>query len=317
MKYLYKYPQAAFPYQNLVETSRGRSRNEFEYELLDTGIFNDNRYFDVFVEYAKESPDDILIQISVANRGPEASTLHVLPMLWFRNTWSWSEGAEKPRLQAADGEAGVSVVEGFERELGERFLYCEGKPTLLFTENETNTERVFGQPGQTQYAKDGINDYVVHGRKEAVNPGQKGTKASADYKVNIGPGETKVIRLRLTSMGLKFPSKSRGGQSQGILGEQFDESMAARRKEADDFYASITPPGTTQDAARVMRQALAGMLWSKQYYQYDLHQWLKEHGEAPFAPSNRQIRNKEWFHMINDDIISMPDKWEYPWYAAW
>ncbi len=315
MKYLYKYPQSAYPYFNLIKTNRERSRYEFEYELLDTGIFNDNRYFDVFVEYAKEGPEDILIQISVANRGPDTATLDVLPTLWFRNTWSWQKDSAKPALKEVDAGRGVSVIAASHADMGEQFLYCEGRPALLFTENETNEERIFGRPNQSPYVKDAINEYIVHDRKETVNPAHTGTKASAHYHLSVPPGETKVVRLRLTDVGPKPHGK--GTPEPTALGAQFERILGARRGEADDFYASITPPAVGDDEGQVMRQALAGMLWSKQYYGFDLNQWLAEHGANPMVPASRTIRNKEWFHMVNDDIISMPDKWEYPWYAAW
>jgi hypothetical protein len=314
MKYLYKYPQAAFPYGQLVGVNRGRSRSEFEYELLDTGIFDQNRYFDVFVEYAKEGPEDILMRISVANRGPEPATLHVLPTLWFRNTWAaWSDRTPKPSLQAV-AEKGVSIIAAAHEQLGERFLYCEGRPPLLFTENETNDERIFGSRNATPYVKDAFHEYVVHGRQGAVNPAQSGTKAAAHYVLSVAPGETKVIRLRLTQTG----PKARGQRpAADLVGSQFDSLVETRLKEADEFYQAITPPAVGKEEARVMRQALAGMLWTKQYYGFDLDKWLDEHGANPLAPRTREIRNKAWFHMVNDDIISMPDKWEYPWYAAW
>jgi hypothetical protein len=319
MKYLYKYPQAAYPYFDLVNTNRRRSRYEFEYELLDTGIFNQDRYFDVFVEYAKESPEDILIKISVANRGPEPAILHVLPTLWFRNTWAaWSAGEQpKPVLQEAEGGKGQSVIAASHAELGERFLYCEGQPALLFTENETNEERIFGKPNPTPYVKDGINEYIVHGRKETVNPAKTGTKASAHYPLSVGPGETAVIRLRLTDAGPKPRGKGRAAHEGARLGSHFDKILAERLREADEFYNSITPPAVGEGAGQVMRQALAGMLWTKQYYGLDVDKWLEEHGVTPMSLWARQIRNREWFHMFNNDIISMPDKWEYPWYAAW
>jgi hypothetical protein len=317
MKYLYKYPQRAYPYDELVGTNRGRSRNEFEYELLDTGIFNDDRYFDVFVEYAKEAPEDILIEITVWNRGPEAASLHVLPTLWFRNTWSWSEGAPRPLLRQADAVAGARVVAASHPQLGERFLYCEGEPPLLFTENETNNARLFGVPNRTPYVKDAINSAIVHGRTDAVNPNHSGTKVSADYQVTVGAGESKVVRLRLSSIAPQVFKQGYAGAKGDPFGQHFDEVVSARLREANEFYASITPPTLTEDAARVMRQALAGMLWSKQYYYWDGDKWLAEHGADALAARSRESRNKEWFHMINDDIISMPDKWEYPWYAAW
>jgi len=317
MKYLYKYPQRAYPYDNLVGTNRGRSREEFEYELLDTGIFNDNRYFDVFVEYAKEAPEDVLIKITISNRGPEAASLHVLPTLWFRNTWSWSEGAARPLLKQVDSAPGARVVAASHGELGERFLYCEGDPRLLFTENETNNVRLFGVPNRTPYVKDGINNAIVHGRTEAVNPARTGTKVSADYEVTVGPGESKVIRLRLTPTAPQALKQAYAAANGDPFGPHFDEVMSTRLREANEFYASITPPTLNEDTARVMRQALAGMLWSKQHYYWDGDVWLDEHGADALVTQSRHSRNKEWFHMVNDDVISMPDKWEYPWYAAW
>jgi hypothetical protein len=314
MKYLYKYPQAAYPYHDLVKTNRSRNRNEFEYELLDTGVFNENRYFDVFVEYAKEQPEDILIQITVANRGPETAVLHVLPTLWFRNTWTWWPGTPKPVLNEVEAGRGVSAIRASHKELGERFFYCDEEPPLLFTENETNPGRIPGASNHKPHVKDAINNFIVNGQKEAVNPDNTGTKAAAHYEISVEPGGTEVIRLRLTENEFKPSSKGRTG---GPFGSHFDEVMQERKEEADEFYASITPPSVGEDAARVMRQALAGMLWSKQYYFFDLEMWLKEHGVDPMAISSREMRNKAWFHMVNDDIISMPDKWEYPWYAAW
>jgi hypothetical protein len=303
MKYLYKYPQAAFPYADLVDTSRGRSRNEFEYELLDTGVFNDNRYFDVFVEYAKDSPEDLLIQITVYNRGPEAAELHVLPTLWFRNQWSWAGGVERPSLQRVG-----NAVKAVHPALSERYLYCDGSPTLLFTENETNTQRIFGVPNRSPYVKDSINNYVVNGQKDAVNPEQNGTKASAYYRVTVKPGESQVIRLRLSDVA---PGKD------GTFSD-FDDVLAIRHKEADQFYDTVIPRSLNADQANVMRQALAGMLWSKQFYHYDVDKWLEERGSDPFKSNRKQApRNDGWHHMYNGDVISMPDKWEYPWYAAW
>jgi Mannosylglycerate hydrolase MGH1-like glycoside hydrolase domain len=314
MKYLYKYPQAAFPYDDLVETNGGRSRNDFEYELIDTGVFDEDHYFDVFVEYAKESPEDILIQISVHNRGAEAAELHVLPTLWFRNRWSWQKGSNKPILQQV---AGDSIVKVIDPELGERYLYCDEATPLLFTENETNTERIFGVPNQSPFVKDGINNYIVHGQEGAVNPEKKGTKVAADYRLMVNPGECQVIRLRLSNVAPGGADRS-SSKSSDVLGREFGEVIQSRRREADEFYASIIPPSLDADAANVMRQALAGMLWSKQFYYYDVDKWLEERGSEPFKPDrNSAPRNDLWHHMYNADIISMPDKWEYPWYAAW
>ena len=304
MRFIYKYPQAAFPYDNLVATNKQRSRLEPEYELLDTGVFEADRYFDVFVEYAKAAPEDVLIRITVHNRGPEAKTVHVLPTVWFRNTWSWSEGAPRPELKAVKGAVAANHAE-----LGEHFLHCEGQPPLLFTENETNKEHLWKQPNRTPYVKDGINNFVVHSLQDAVNPQQTGTKAAAHYELTIGPGESKVIRLRLN--GAKPGSAS-------AFGQEFDQLFAARAGEADEFYAGIKPKGLGDDAALVMRQALAGMLWSKQFYYYDVEAWLQETPEDPHAPKQRfNPRNRDWQHMVNADVISMPDTWEYPWYAAW
>jgi hypothetical protein len=312
MKYLYKYPQAAYPYADLVDTNRGRSRAEFEYELLDTGVFNEDKYFDVFVEYAKAGPEDILVQITAANRGLQPAELHVLPTLWFRNDWaSWvASPSEKPLLKQIEGPAGTSAIAAAHPVLGEYFLYCEGEARLLFTENETNHVRLgLDYPDTGPYLKDGINDYVVHGQQGAVNPDKTGTKVSAHYRVTVKPGETAVIRLRLTNSPPEGQDK--------IFGKTFEEILATRLREADEFYQSVTPPSVSADAAQVMRQTIAGMLWSKQYYYWDGDHWLEEHRAHPLHGGSRDFRNREWFHMINDDIISMPDKWEYPWYAAW
>jgi len=304
MKYLYKYPQAAYPYNDLIETNRRRSRHQFEYELLDTGVFDKDRYFDVFVEYAKASPEHILILITACNRGPDPATLHLLPTLWFRNTWSWGK-VEAPRPTLRQG--GPGMIAASHPGLGDRFLSCDGPAALLFTENETNTERLFGTPNRTPYVKDGIDSYIVHGRREAVNPDQIGTKAAAHYPLTVGAGESRTIRLRLHDAAL--PSPFDGG---------FEAAALARRREADQFYASVIPASLDADAANVMRQALAGMLWSKQFYYYDVDRWLGERGSDPFKAKRQAApRNEHWHHVYNADVISMPDKWEYPWYAAW
>jgi hypothetical protein len=309
MKYLYKYPQAAYPYGDLIEINRRRSRQEFEYELLDTGVFDQDRYFDVFVEYAKGSSEDLLIQITVWNRGPEPATLHVLPTLWFRNDWaSWQAApAEKPALQQIEGPAGTRAIAAAHPVLGRYHLYCDGEVPLLFTENETNNARLFPQyPNASPYVKDGINDYVVQGQREAVNPEPRGTKVAAHYRLTVGPGRSATVRLRLTAAPTAAPFAD------------FEAVLAARRKEADEFYATVIPASLDADAASVMRQALAGMLWSKQFYYYDVDRWLEERGAAPFRPGRRAgFRNEHWHHMRNAHILSMPDKWEYPWYAAW
>jgi hypothetical protein len=309
MKYLYKYPQAAFPYENLVNTNRSRSRYEFEYELLDTGVFDDDRYFDVFVEYAKESPEDILIKISIFNRGPEPAYVDVLPTLWFRNVWSWIVDAKKPELHKIKGKESPVVIKVDHPGLGDYYFYCDGNPGLLFTENETNMERIFGTSNPIPFAKDGINEYIVHGNQDAVNPNNSGTKAAAVYSSILEPGKPAVIRLRLT----KNPT-----ESFRPFDSKYETIMASRIKDADDFYSTVIPARLNSDEAAVMRQALAGMMWSKQYYFYDIDRWLDERGGRSSLPSLRTAsRNSEWQHMYNGDIISMPDKWEYPWYASW
>jgi hypothetical protein len=317
MKYLYKYPQAAYPYADLVDTNRARGRHEPEYELLDTGVFDGDRYFDVFVEYAKAAPEDVLVRITVCNRGPDPAGLHVLPTLWFRNTWSWAGGGARPLLESAPA-AGHSVVHAhhadplFQESLADYFLYCEGDTALLFTENESDNARLFGGENAAPYVKDAFHRYLVGGDTAAVNPAREGTKAAAHYAVNVAAEGTQVIRLRLTR---------RAPAEVATPFADFDAVFRDRLAEADAFYRTVMPPAVQQDAdrANVMRQALAGMLWTKQYFYYDVDRWLDEHGAAPKLPAHerRPVRNRDWFHMHNDDIISMPDKWEYPWYAAW
>ncbi len=265
MKYLYKYPQSEFPYEDLIETNRLRGRNDFEYELLDTGVFNENRYFDVFVEYAKAAPEDLLIRISVHNRGPDAAELHLLPTLWFRNRWSWDETPKDSLLQREPGSPGI-VVRADEPKLGTRYLSCDGEPTLLFTENETNTQRLFNTPNATPYVKDGINDYVVHGQAGAVNPEQKGTKVAAQYVLNLAPGECRVVQLRLSDVAPSGESSVKGGSTTAHSGTAFDDLMQLRKDEADEFYTALIPSSVSDDARQVIRQGLSGMLWSKQLY---------------------------------------------------
>jgi len=302
MKYLYKYPQREYPYSDLVETNRRRSREEMEYELLDTGIFDDDRYFDVFVEYAKADPEDVLIEISVHNRGPEAAQIHVLPTLWFRNTWSWEEIESKPVLR----QAGESAINAVHPQLGSYTLQCDGVADLLFTENESNNQRLWGQRNTSPYVKDAFHEYIISGKKDAVSPTKTGTKGAAHYVLDVPAGGSKVVRLR---MNAQPPSEAFA---------DFDKIMAARLADADEFYERIAPKNLTEDELRVHRQALAGMLWSKQYYYFDLDKWLTEHGSHPLVgPGDGGARNPQWFHMLNQDVISMPDKWEYPWYAAW
>ena len=308
MKYLYKYPQAEYPYLNLIETNRGRNREDFEYELLDTGVFNEDRYFDVFVEYAKQETEDILIQISVSNRGPDPATLHLLPTLWFRNIWTWWPGTPKPSLKQISEHRGAKAIAASHGELGERYLYCDGDASLLFTENETNNERIFGKPNASRYVKDGINNFVVNGDQNAINPEKTGTKCAAHYQLNVGAGKTSTIRLRLTNLAPNAISDAFSS---------FDTTLQTRKAEADEFYKSVTPERVSADEALVMRQGLAGMLWSKQFFFFDVDKWLEEHGVDATKLGSRNMRNSEWFHMLNQHIISMPDKWEYPWYAAW
>jgi len=306
MKYLYKYPESAYPYRALIEVNRQRGRNDPEFELLDTGIFDDDRYFDVFVEYAKAAPTDLLVEISMCNRGAAEAEIHVLPTLWFRNFWAWWPEETKPSLRDAS-RRGAAVIAATDASLGEYFLYCDGQPRLLFTENETNNERLFGTSNATPYVKDGINNYIVAGQQDAVNPDNIGTKAAAHYQLRIEARSTAVIRLRLTSAA---PAPA------APFGAGFREVMETRRREADEFYRAITPPGVTDDAADVMRQALAGMLWSKQFFFYDVNRWLQEHHVDTRRPTGG-VRNREWFHLASGHVISMPDKWEYPWFAAW
>jgi hypothetical protein len=313
MKYLYKYPQRAYPYEQLLEVNRARGRGDLEYELLDTGIFNDDRYFDVYIEYAKAGPQDILVKISAANRGRDTAVLHLLPTLWFRNTWSWAadeaKPTVKPTVKSAPNGSGERLLIASHAELGNVELHCEGAPTLLFTENETNNARLFGGRNFTPHVKDGFHEYLVHQRRDAVNDSQVGTKSAAHYELRVPAGQTITIRLRLTDAG----SKAAGGP----FGNGFEEIFNQRIREADEFYHAITPASIDSDQARVMRQALAGMLWSKQYYIFDGNHWLREHRASPLEGETRQIRNREWYHMLNGQVISMPDKWEYPWYAAW
>src|SRR5258705_7126370 len=316
MKYLYKYPQAAYPYADLIEGNRRRGKLDPEYELLDTGVFDQDRYFDVFVEYAKAAPEDLLVRITIHNRGPEAASLHLLPTLWFRNTWSWPGGGSRPVLKAVRGADAVVHAHHtdplFQESLPDYYLYSEGRPRLLFTENETNQARLFGSPNAGPYVKDAINDCVVHGKADAVNPANAGTKVAVHYTLSVAPGASEVVRLRLTRA-----ASAEGDQPFADFDAVFKERLA----EADAFYDGITPPSVSADPDRasVLRQALAGLLWTKQYFYYDVNAWLEGHHVEPSSSpgQRRRVRNDEWLHMYNDDIISMPDKWEYPWFAAW
>jgi len=295
MKYLYKYPHAPFPYGDLVETNRRRSRDEMEYELIDTGVFHENRYFDVFVEYAKGDAEDILVRITAENRGPEAADLHLLPTLWFRNDWSqWiassNRAAAKPQIERIAASAGTAAVSAAHTLLGAFVLSCEGDVPWLFTENETNHERLFHTRNESKYVKDGINDCVVNGRQDAVNPDQHGTKVAAHCQATIGAGQSAVIRVRLSS-GL--PDEKRKP-----FGKAFDAVFSDRIREADEFYQSVTPPSVSADAARVMRQAIAVMLWSKQFFFFDGDNWLDEHHSNPLHSGYRAARNSECDELI-------------------
>jgi len=302
MKMLHKYPQAEFPYSWLVDENRRRGKDAPEFELIDTGIFDQDRYFDVFVEYAKETPEDLLVRITVYNRGPEDASLHVIPQAWFRNTWSWGYTNYRPVMSAKAGNA----IEIEHKDLGTRWLYFDGESELLFCENETNVQRLYGVNGASGYFKDGINNYIVHGAKDAVNPARMGTKAAARYHVSVPARSSVVLRVRLSD---KEKNKPFNG---------FDKVVTQRMGEADAFYEELQSSITNKDARNVQRQAYAGMLWSKQFYYIDIPQWLKGDPGQPPPPSERiRGRNSEWFHLNNADIVSMPDKWEYPWYAAW
>jgi hypothetical protein len=301
-KYLYKYPQNTFPYDDLVRINGARPRQEPEYELIDTGVFSQSQYFDIYVEYCKNSPEDILILLTIHNRGLAVKPLHLLPTLWFRNVRTDGSGAEKPVMS---GDR--TMITAHHPQLGVRRLECDGSPQLLFTENETNDQRIFGTSNRAAFVKDGINDFLLHDRTDAVNPENTGTKGAAHYELHIPAGSSVRVRLRLRPSVLDDPA----------FGTSFDETFARRRAEADAFYDTITPRHLDDDGRSIFRQAMAGMLWSKQHYYFDVARWLEEHHASPFSGAAVAIRNAEWFHMLNDHVISMPDKWEYPWYASW
>jgi hypothetical protein len=310
MRALYRYPQAPYPYEALVAESGRRSREDPEYELLDTGVFDGDRYFDVFVDYAKGGPEDLLIRITVANRGPDEAELHLLPTLWFRNTWAWGRHSYRPSLSRAEVPAGEPPqVLAHHEGLGTYRLTCEGEPELLFTENETNVAALFGAPNPQPYVKDAFHARVVGGNRDAVNPAGTGTRAAAWYNLSVPAGETRVVRLRL--------STSAAG-AEALEPEYFDATVNQRQREADAFHATLAPQGVSDDERRIQRQAIAGLLWSKQFYHYDVHLWLHGDPAGPPPPAGRwQGRNRAWTHLNNHDVLSMPDKWEYPWYAAW
>ena len=319
MKYLYKYPNAAFPYEKLHEENAKRDKLSPEYELMDTGVFDDDKYFDVFVEYAKADAEDICIKITAVNRSDESAPLTLLPTVWFRNRWSWYEKSNKPQMEKVEIKAeNLSAIRLEEERNGEYWLYAEGSSQLLFTENDTNFQKIYGGENKSKYSKDGINDFVVNGKTEAVNPKQFGTKAAAHYDFNISPKSRETIYLRLSSE----PPAVAGGLNSQISHDTFiadcEQIFQKRIAEADEFYSDIIPNNLNDDAKNIMRQSLSGMLWSKQFYNYVIKTWLE--GDAEFSPppkGRQRGRNSEWTHLYNDDVISMPDKWEYPWYAAW
>jgi hypothetical protein len=310
-KMLYKYPQAEFPYANLVEENRRRGIGAPEYELVDTGVFEGGRYFDMFIEYAQAEPGEVLLEITAHNRGPGAAALQVLPQLWFRNTWSWKEGAPRPQLAEADvrlplGPLDARVVEARHEQLGRMFLHAEKSAELLFTDNDTNVARLYEQPRDGRFFKDAFDEYVVQGRRDAVNPAKTGTKAAAVHVLDVPAGESRSVRVRLSRALLERPFAD------------FDAVLEARRAETHEFYADLQRDVDGDDAKLVQRQAFAGMIWSKQFFYYDVPEWLAGDPNQPAPPANRKNgRNREWLHLNNADVISMPDKWEYPWYAAW
>jgi hypothetical protein len=334
MRMIYKYPQAAFPYEQLVAENRRRGRESPEYELLDTGVFAENRYFDVIVEYAKADVEDILIKITAVNRGPERASLQILPSLWFRNTWSWGKNVRRPLLRVAANPPGCVSTELQHWQYGKRWLLCAGQPQLLFTENETNMQKLFGVKNRS-YVKDAFHAYLIQGDKAAVNPQQMGTKMAAFYPVDLAPGESVTLKLRLTDLeplgamqqslsspaAIDSPAHAERAESvpaSNDFADGFDAVFAARQREADEFYASRVPADLSDDAKMIMRQSFSGMMWCKQFYHYDVRAWLDGDPAGPPPPKERlQGRNKDWTHLYNDDIVSMPDKWEYPWYAAW
>ncbi len=308
MRALYKYPQRAFPYERLLEENARRGPDQPEYELLDTGVFDEDRYFDVTVEYAKGAPTDLLVRITVANRGPEAAELDLLPTLWFRDTWSWGTRGYQPSLSVLATKDGSTQILADHESLGRYHLTCDGRPELLFTNNDTNTERLFGVANAQPYVKDAFHDYVVGGHANAVNPAREGTKSAARYHLTVPAGGEQVVRVRLSSVVYGATA----------FGPAFDYLIAQRRREADAFYLPLAPPEISDDERLVQRQAFAGLLWSKQFYHYDVQRWLEGDPGLPPPPAERWSgRNHSWTHLNNEDVISMPDTWEYPWYAGW
>ncbi len=307
MRFLYKYPQAEFPYARLLDENRRRGKGDPEFELEDTGIFADDRYFDIYVEYAKASSEDILIRITAANRGPDTAQIHLLPTLWFRDTWSWGYEVTKPEVRAVEGAPGHSCLEITEPMYGKRLLHIELTPELLFTENVINAERLYGSRNPSPYVKDGFDDYVIHGRKGAINPERRGTKAAAYYRADVPAHGSISFCLRFSPDALSDP-----------FGPEFESIWGLRKAEADEFYQRIAPRNLSADGRTVMRQAFGGLFWSKQFYNYAVRDWLNGDPAGPPPPRQRLTgRNHEWTSLYNSDVLSMPDKWEYPWYAAW
>jgi hypothetical protein len=349
MRMLYKYPQAEFPYQRLLEENQKRGKTQPEFELLDTGIFGENRYFDVLIEYAKVDSEDILVKITATNRGPEPAALHLLPTLWFRNTWTWGKDLRRPVVRQASDPPGSLCAEIQHWTYGKRWLLCGNtaqdaqgkafptlaKPELVFTENETNYLKLFNYRDRVPYTKDAFHEYIIHGNKQAVNPERTGTKMGAYYPCQLAAGQSVVIKIRLLdvdplgSMNTDSPVAELGSgpgereRPPGVPGTEdfgagFDAAFQQRLKDADEFYGAHIPKHLSPDARAVMRQAYAGMMWSKQFYHYDVASWIEGDPAGPKPPQERRYgRNKEWTHLYNDDVLSMPDKWEYPWYAAW
>jgi hypothetical protein len=315
LKFLYKYPHAAFPYSQLVDENKRRTRLDPEYELIDTGVFNESRYFDVFVEYAKFACEDIAIRITAWNRGPEPATLHLLPTLWFRNRWDWGDPYDMPQAFRIEGPAGTAMLGATDFRYGKRWLLFEGSPELLFTENQTNTERLYQTPNRTPYVKDAFHRYVVNGERDAVNPALKGTKAAAHYVAQVAPGQSWTLRWRFTDQN---PADNKQASAKTFFGADFEDVFTKRLQEADEFYAERAGEGVTEDARLVQRQAFAGLLWGKQSYHYEVQRWLDGDSTQPKPdPKRKYGRNHDWNSLYNSDVISMPDKWEYPWYAAW
>ena len=311
MKMLYKYPQAEFPYTELAEENRKRDRTQSEFELSDTGIFKRDRYFDCFIEYAKAAQNELLLQVTVHNRGPEPAPIWVLPTIWFRNTWSWgySDGPkgmtpEKPSLKLGAKDS-CSYAEAQHPSLGDYFFSSDEKSEFIFTDNESNPERHPELPdSETKYCKDAFHRYLIEAEKEAVNPAHFGTKAASVRKATVAPGQPLVLRYRLSNSGPCTDFSD------------FDETLARRREECEQFYVSVRNPEMSKEEQQIQRQAFAGLLWSKQLYYYDIEQWCAGDPKGPKPPEERK-RNHDWMHLTNFDLISMPDTWEFPWYAAW